>query len=389
MTGWLIRHCIKDSERVEDQAVRTRYGTLGSGVGIGVNLLLSLVKFLAGTFTGSVAITADAANNLSDAAGSIVSLVSVRMAQKPVDREHPFGHGRVEYLGALGVGVLILLMGFELLKSSVEGILHPALPTFGTLPFAMLILSIFMKLWLYFFYRKLGKAADLATLLAASKDSLSDVMATSAVALSMLAGRFLGWAVDGWMGAAVALLVLKAGFEVCRDTVNSLVGGQPDRALGQKIIAILKRHPEILGVHDLMIHDYGPGRCIASVHAEVAAHGDILQLHEVIDQAEQEVGRELNIPICVHMDPIVTGDAETDRAKCFLENALHDFDATLTIHDFRRVPGEKQTNLIFDVALPAGYRDVEEVRHCLESAAKAMDQRNHCIIHFDTDYYQE
>ena len=389
MTEWLIHRFIKDSERTEDQAVRGRYGTLGSCVGVGVNLLLALVKFLLGTVMGSVAVTADAANNLSDAAGSIVSLVSVRMAQKPVDREHPFGHGRMEYIGALGVGVLILFMGVELLKSGVESILHPALPALDVLPFAILLVSILLKVWLYFFYTKVGKRIDSATLLAAAKDSLSDVLATSAVALSMLAGHFLGWAVDGWMGTVVALLVLKAGVEVCKDTIDSLMGGKPDQELGRRIITLLMGYDQILGVHDLIIHDYGPGRCFASVHAEVPAHGNILALHEVIDRAEREIGLELNIPICIHMDPIVTGDAEGDRMKDAMVQALHAIDGKLMLHDFRRVPGEETVNLIFDVVVPGGYGDTGALRKKLEEAAMAIDPRNRCIIQFDLDYYHE
>ena len=389
MTEWLIHRFIKDSERTEDQAVRGRYGTLGSCVGVGVNLLLALVKFLLGTVMGSVAVTADAANNLSDAAGSIVSLVSVRMAQKPVDREHPFGHGRMEYIGALGVGVLILFMGVELLKSGVESILHPALPALDVLPFAILLVSILLKVWLYFFYTKVGKRIDSATLLAAAKDSLSDVLATSAVALSMLAGHFLGWAVDGWMGTVVALLVLKAGVEVCKDTIDSLMGGKPDQELGRRIISLLMDYDQILGVHDLIIHDYGPGRCFASVHAEVPAHGNILTLHEVIDRAEREIGQELNIPICIHMDPIVTGDAEGDRMKDAMTQALHAIDEQLMLHDFRRVPGEETVNLIFDVVVPAGYGDTGTLRKKLEEAAMAIDPRNRCVIQFDLDYYHE
>ena len=389
MTEWLIHRFIKDSERTEDQAVRGRYGTLGSCVGVGVNLLLALVKFLLGTVMGSVAVTADAANNLSDAAGSIVSLVSVRMAQKPVDREHPFGHGRMEYIGALGVGVLILFMGVELLKSGVESILHPALPALDVLPFAILLVSILLKVWLYFFYTKVGKRIDSATLLAAAKESLSDVLATSAVALSMLAGHFLGWAVDGWMGTVVALLVLKAGVEVCKDTIDSLMGGKPDQELGRRIITLLMGYDQILGVHDLIIHDYGPGRCFASVHAEVPAHGNILALHEVIDRAEREIGLELNIPICIHMDPIVTGDAEGDRMKDAMVQALHAIDGKLMLHDFRRVPGEETVNLIFDVVVPAGYGDTGALRKKLEEAAMAIDPRNRCIIQFDLDYYHE
>lgn len=387
MTKWLVRRFIHDAEDTGNQRVRGAYGTLASCVGIGTNLLLALAKFLVGIATGSVAVTADAANNLSDAGGSIVSLVSVRLAQKPMDREHPYGHGRMEYIGALGVGVLILLMGVELLKSGVESILSPQALNFGWVPLGILLMSILAKGWLYGFYTKLGKAIDSATLLAAAKDSVSDVLATSAVAVSMLVGHFLGWPVDGWMGTAVALVVLKAGYDVCKDTVDSLLGGTPDKALGQEIIKRLMRYDQILGVHDLMLHDYGPGRCVASIHAEVPADGNILELHEIIDRAEREIGEELHLPICIHMDPIVSGDPETDRAEAAMKEYLTSLNPALKLHDFRRVPGEKQVNLIFDVVVPAGYGDTAFLERKLAEHARQLDERNRCVIHFDLDYY--
>lgn len=387
MTKWLIHRFVRDAENTGNQQVRGAYGTLASCVGVGTNLLLALAKFLVGIVTGSVAVTADAANNLSDAGGSIVSLVSVRMAQKPVDREHPYGHGRMEYIGALGVGVLILIMGVELLKSGISSILEPQPLSFGWVPFGVLLMSIGAKGWLYAFYTRIGKAIDSATLLAAAKDSVSDVLATSAVAVSMLAGYCFGWPVDGWMGTAVALVVLKAGFDVCKDTVDSLLGGTPDKALGQEIIKRLMSYDKILGVHDLMMHDYGPGRCVASVHAEVPADGNILELHEIIDRAEREIGEELHLPICIHMDPIVSGDPETDRTEAAMKEYLTELNAELKLHDFRRVPGEHQVNLIFDVVVPAGYGDTAFLEKKLEDHARKLDQRNRCVIHFDLDYY--
>ncbi len=387
MTKWLIHRFIHDAENTGDQRVRGSYGTLGSCVGIGVNVLLALMKFLMGILTGSVAVTADAANNLSDAGGSIVSLISVRVAQKPVDREHPYGHGRMEYIGALGVAVLILLMGVELLKSGVESILHPEALTFGWVPLGVMLASIAMKGWLYTFYTKLGKTIDSATLLAAAKDSVNDVLATSAVVVSMLAARFFGWPLDGWMGVAVALVVLKGGIDVCKDTVDSLLGGNPNKELGQEIIKMLCSYDQILGVHDLMIHDYGPGRCVASVHAEVPADGNLLELHEVIDRAEREIGEKLGIPICIHMDPTVSGDRETDAAEQAMKDVLAGIDPELKLHDFRRVPGEKQVNLVFDVVVPAGYQEEEQLRQELCAHAEKLDPRNHCVIHFDLDYY--
>ena len=387
MIKWIIRLFIREPENTSDQRVRGQYGTLGSVVGISVNVFLSVVKFLVGTFTGSVAVTADAANNLSDAGGSIISLISIRLAQKPVDRDHPFGHGRMEYLGALGVGVLILLMGVELLLSGVDSILHPVRPAFGWVPLILMIFSILMKVWLYFFYTHVGKKIDASALLAAAKDSLSDVLATSAVALSMVIGVFTAFPVDGVMGVIVAALVLKAGFDVCKDTIDSLMGGKPDKELGRRIIDMLMKYDKILGTHDLILHDYGPGRCVASVHAEVPADGDILELHEMIDQAEREISTELNIPICIHMDPIVSGDPETDRVAAQLNDYLKGRDEGLMLHDLRRVPGAKQINLVFDVVVPAGYKDVKTLEQDICAEAKRIDPCYNCVIHFDVDYY--
>lgn len=387
MIKWLVHRFIHDADDTENQRVRGAYGTLGSCVGIAVNVLLSLMKLLVGLLTGSVAVMADAANNLSDAGGSIVSLISVRMAQKPVDREHPYGHGRMEYIGALGVAVLILLMGVELLKSGVTSILHAETVNFGWVPLTIMLVSIAMKGWLYAFYTALGRKIDSATLLAAAKDSINDVLATSAVVLSMLAGHFFGWPLDGWMGVAVGLVVLKGGVDVCRETIDSLLGGNSNKELGQKVIKLLMRYDQILGIHDLMIHDYGPGRCVASVHAEVPADGNLLELHEMIDQAERQIGEELHLPICIHMDPVVSGDADTAQAEQAMKDYLQSLDPELKLHDFRRVPGAQQTNLIFDVVIPAGYPDEEKLRGELAAYARTLDARNRCVIHFDLDYY--
>lgn len=383
----LVQRLLRKGESPESPAVRARLGTIGSGVGVGVNVLLAAMKLLVGVFTGSVAVMADAVNNLSDAGGSLVSLVTMRLAQKPVDREHPFGHGRLEYIGALAVGVLILAMGLELLKSSVDSILHPAALAFSWVMFAVLLASIVLKALLFVFYRAIGQTINGASLLAAARDSLSDCMATGAVALSMLLGHLTGWIIDGWMGLLVAMLVFKAGFDVCRDMLDNLMGGRPDPELGRSIIALLGRYEQILGVHDLIVHDYGPGRCIASVHAEVPADGDLLQLHEMIDDAEMTIGRELNIPICIHMDPVVTGDPETDAAARHLADFLKTLDPAFMLHDLRRVPGEQRINLVFDVVIPAGYQQTDILEEKIQEAACALDPRYRCVIHFDIDYF--
>ncbi len=383
----LVRKLLRPGESPEDSAVRARLGTVGSVTGMAVNALLAAMKFLAGTLMGSVAVTADAANNLSDAAGSIVSLVTMRLATKPVDRDHPFGHGRYEYLGALGVGVLILVMGVELLTSGVEAILHPVLPQFSWGMMAILVVSVVMKVLLGAFGKALGGLIDASALVAAAKDAMSDALATSAVALGMVIGHFFHLPVDGYMGVAVALLVFKAGWGVCKETVDSLLGGKPDQELGRKITRHIESCEHILGTHDLIIHDYGPGRCFASIHAEVPANGSMIEIHEIIDRAEQDILEELGVPVCIHMDPIVTGDARTDYAAICLSRHLKSLGESFMLHDLRLVPGEERINLVFDVAVPAGYTELKMLEDSIQQAAKAIDPRYRCVIKFDVDYY--
>ena len=342
-----------------------------------------------GTLTGSLAVTADAINNLSDAAGSIMSLISVRIAQKPLDREHPFGHGRIEYLGALGVGALILVMGLELLKSGVSGIITPQAMRFAWVPFLILLFSIAVKGALFFFYRDAGRLIDADSLKAASRDSLSDVLATSAVALSMVIGQFTAFPVDGVMSIIVALLVLKTGFDVVRDQMDTLMGAKTNPELGRQIIAMLNQYDEILGTHDLMIHDYGPGRCVASIHAEVPANANLVAIHEVIDRAESDISRALHIPICIHIDPIVVGDPIFDSITAHFNHILSQQYPGTHIHDLRMVPGENVVNLVFDVAVPPECKDTAPLTEQLSRAAKALDPRYRCVIHYDLDFYNE
>ncbi len=387
MTQWLIRRFIKNPDATENQQVREAYGTLGSVTGMALNLALSIMKMLLGLLTGSVAVTADGVNNLSDAGGGLIALIAVRMAQKPRDAGHPFGHGRIEYLGALCVGVLIAVFGLELLKSGVEGIISPAPAAFSALTVGLLAAGILVKLWMWRFYRTLGTRTDNPTLLAAAQDSLSDVLASGAVALSALAGLIFGWPVDGYVGALVAFLVLRAAWGVLRDTVSRLLGGPPNRELGRRIVEMLLEKPGILGVHDLVLHDYGPGRSMASVHAEVAADSDLVAIHEVIDAAEREITDTLGIPICIHMDPILTHDEKTEQARAQMADYLSSLTPPLQLHDFRRVPGDKNINLIFDVLLPPEERELEALRDGICAHARTLDPRYRCVIHFDRDYF--
>ncbi len=388
MTGWLIKRFVKNAQDTGNQSVRTAYATLGTAVGICVNVLLSLTKFLVGLLSGSVAVTADAANNLSDAGGSVVSMISARMAQKPGDKDHPFGHGRMEYIGALGVGLFILLMGFELLKEGISNIITPSTPDFTPITFIIMIGSVLTKGWLYFFYMKMGKAIDSQPLKAAGKDSVSDVLATSGILIGMLIDRLTGIHLDGYLGVLVSLFVLKTGYGVCRETVDRLLGAQPSREMNDKLIKKLLSYEGILGVHDLVIHDYGPGRSIASVHAEVSAKADIVSIHELIDQAERDISRETGIPLLIHMDPIVTDDKATIETQARMEEFLASLDARLKLHDFRRVMHTDRITLIFDVLVPSGWKNTEELKGRIEAFAREIDIKNECVLSFDPDYSQ-
>jgi len=386
LTAWLIRRFIRNRENVNDPDVRAAYGTLASVVGMLVNLLLAGSKFLMGLLSGSLAIMADAANNLSDAAGSLVAFITVRLARKPVDLDHPFGHGRMEYLGSLAVGVLIVMMGLGLLRDGAGAVLEPKAPVFSWIVAVILLISILGKLWLYLFYRKTSSAIQSGTLAAAAKDSLSDMLSTSGVLISLVLNVLFGWMLDGWLGLLVSVFVLKAGYEVCKETVDSLLGGRPDPEKAQQIRDILMAHEGILGLHDLVMHDYGPGRCYASVHAEVDAEGSILEIHELIDDAEREVAHKLKLPLCIHMDPIVTSDETANRVRQQLSDFITWFDPALSMHDFRMVPGEGHTNLIFDCVLPAGYQNREPLLSALTAYAKSLDERYQLVVMFDTDY---
>jgi cation diffusion facilitator family transporter len=386
LTRWLIRLFVKDPQNIADRKVRASYGTLGSVTGIIVNILLSAMKFIVGTVSGSLAVTADAVNNLSDSAGSLMSLVTVRIAVKPNDRTHPFGHARMEYIGALAVGVIILIAGFQLLMEGVKSILNPTHMQISLVMLILLVVSMLTKLWLFFYYRKIARLIDNQTLYASSRDSLSDIMATGAVVSSMVLQWVLGWTIDGYIGVLVALFVLKGGYDVCRDTIDRLLGGKPDPHLIQDIRGLLLRYDAIRGLHDLILHDYGPGRCIASVHAEVSASGDIVAIHDVIDQAERDLKKTLGIEVVIHMDPTVTDDPATNALRSQIAAYLRTLDSRLTLHDFRVVPGERQTNLIFDCLLPNDTMDKTKLLATLRAYVKQLDPRYELVVQFDTDY---
>lgn len=352
MTEFLIRRFIPRWEEVRDPAVRQRYGRLGSIVGILVNLLLSAGKLLTGFLSGSVAITADGVNNLSDAGSSLISLVSFRLAARPADEEHPFGHARMEYLSSMAVAVLILFLGVELAQSSLRKILAPEDSLFSWLSVGVLVFSILAKLWLYRFARGLGRRIDSQLMAAAAADSLSDVLATAAVLISALFSPFLDFSLDGWMGAVVAVFILRAGVGIIREAMDKLLGEAPTGELVEEIESYVRSYDGVVDCHDLMVHSYGPGRCFATVHAEVPANRDIMDSHDIIDNIERDIFRDKGIRLVIHMDPIVTDDAELELHRRLIREILDEIGEELTFHDFRMVTGPSHTNLIFDVSAP-------------------------------------
>ena len=352
MIALLSNIFIKNRANKKDPAVRQAYGILCGAMGIFLNLCLFAGKFVAGTVSNSIAITADAFNNLSDAGSSVITLIGFKMAGQKPDPSHPFGHGRIEYRSGLLVSVVILLMGAELLKSSVAKIIHPEEQLFSPIIIVILLASILVKCYMFLYNRQLGKKLESAAMAATATDSLSDALATSAVLVSTLIAHFTGFAIDGWCGVLVGLFICYAGYSAAKDTVSPLLGQAPDREFVRQINDIVMAHENILGIHDLIVHNYGPGRVLISLHAEVPADGNFLALHDMIDTIEHELRDTLNCHAVIHMDPICVGDKETTRLKALVNGYLQEISERLTMHDFRIVTGPTHTNLIFDVAAP-------------------------------------
>lgn len=355
MTELLSRLFVKNHDRVSDPTVRRGYGTLASVTGIVFNLLLFGAKFLVGTLFGAVSIVGDAINNLSDAGSQIISLISFRISAKPADREHPFGHARIEYVSSMIVSFLILYIGLDLLGESVSKIFSPELPQRSWISVGVLVGSILVKIWLGFFNRRIGKRIDSAVLRATSADCFSDVLSTSAVLLAtliLLLFPTLTVNLDAYMGVIVAILILVAGFRILNDTKNSILGEAPSKEIVEKITSLVAEYPEALGIHDLVVHNYGPGHVIAALHVEVDGKVDIFESHDMVDLIEQRLRRECNIEATIHMDPIVTDDEETNRLRALVTEEVRKIHEGLRIHDFRFVRGVTHSNMIFDVAAP-------------------------------------
>lgn len=351
-TGFLVRQFIENHSDVKSTKVRKQYGNLSSITGIVVNVLLFAAKFIMGTLSGSVSIVGDSVNNLSDAGSSIISLVSFTMSAKPADNDHPFGHARIEYISSSVVAAIILFIGFELMKTSIDKIIHPAMVVFRLVTVAVLVLSIIFKLWLYFFNKRLGQQINSTILQATAADSLSDVLATSAVLLSGAISHFTGIQLDGYMGAVVAVFIMISGIKILRKTFNSILGEGPSDELIEQIEHFIRKYDGVLGLHDLVVHDYGPGHIFASVHVEVDSNVDILISHDLIDNIERDIAIDQGIHLVIHLDPIVVNDPYVNKLQFMTEQVVKGIDSTLSIHDFRVVKGTTHNNLVFDVLVP-------------------------------------
>ena len=352
MTNFLVRKFVKNYKNTADNNVRTAYGNFSGIVGIVCNAVLFVGKIIAGTLSGSVAITADAVNNLSDASSSVISLFGFKLASRPADEEHPYGHGRYEYLSGLMVAVFIMVIGVELFKNSVGKILHPEHVEYSLLSAGVLVFSILLKLWMMFFNKKIGALINSKTLKATAMDSRNDVVTTSAVLVAAAISHFTGVELDGWMGVAVAAFIMYSGFGLVRDTIDPMLGKAPDEEQVDSIRKKILSYKGVLGTHDLMVHDYGPGRQFASVHVEMAAEDDVIENHDVIDNIERDFLKNDGLHMVVHFDPISTKDSLVNELRTWISEQIKHLDSRLTIHDLRIVKGTTHTNVIFDCVVP-------------------------------------
>lgn len=388
MTDFLVRIFIKDHTEIERVSVRTAYGVLASAVGILCNVLLFVVKCSVGYLLHSISVMADAFNNLSDAGSSVIGLVGVKMASKPADRDHPFGHGRIEYIAALIVAFLVMEVGFSFFKDAVAKIREPEVLKFQAVSVVVLVLSVGVKLWLGFFNRKLGQRIDSKVMMATAADAMGDVITTTATIASLLFFRATGVNIDGFVGLGVSLVVMWAGVGIAKDTLEPLIGKAVEPEEYARITDFVEGYEGVLGSHDLIVHNYGPGRSMASIHAEVPNDVEIEASHEVIDRIERDALRMLGVFLVIHMDPVETRDVRVIEARGQVERILEALDAAVTIHDFRMVSGEEQVNLIFDMEVPYEYdgKKQEELKNTLVKLLKITDSRYQCVITTERSY---
>lgn len=375
LTNFLIKTFVKNYSDTKNREVRQNYGYLSGFTGVAANIVLFILKLFIGIYINSIAVMADAFNNLSDVASSIVTVFGFKISGKPADKEHPFGHGRFEYIAAMVVSFMVLLVGFEFIKSSLNRIMKPAALKFDMFTFILLASSILVKIWLSRFNKVIGKAIESKVMEATSFDSLSDVIATSVVAASLIMARFTTFPLDGYIGLAVALFILYNGFNLIRDTLNPLLGDAPDAELVKAIMDKTISYDGIIGIHDLIVHNYGPGRIVASIHAEIPYSMDIMDAHEIIDRAEKEISEELGLHLVIHMDPINTDDKAVIKAHSHVIKVLENFPYELSIHDFRVVGGENHMNLLFDMVVPYGFNEKDE-KKLIEEVREEIKKRH-------------
>ncbi|MGN0626840.1 MAG: cation diffusion facilitator family transporter [Oscillospiraceae bacterium] len=387
MIKFLAKIFIKDSENVTDQRVRSAYGYLCGAVGIVLNILLFVGKFAAGTLSGSVAVTADAFNNLSDAGSSVISLIGFRLASQKPDPHHPFGHGRFEYIASLVISIIIIVMGLELGKSSFEKIVRPEPVEYSALTFVILAVSILVKLYMFLYNRSTGKRIDSSTMRATAMDSISDAVSTTAVLISSVIAFFTSVSVDGWMGLAVAAFILFTGFQSAKETVDSLLGAPPEKEFVDEVANIVLSHDGIIGIHDMIVHNYGPGREFVSLHAEVPSDGNMVEIHDTIDNIEHDILQEMGCLATIHMDPVDVRDEFTANVKKRVKEIIEAIDPVITFHDFRMVSGPTHTNVIFDIVVPYGYKlSDEEVVKRISDAIHESDENLFAVIEVDKDF---
>ena len=388
MTELLVRFFIKTPERVEDSSVREAYGILAGFVGIACNLILCAMKFVIGTLSGSIAIQADAVNNLSDVGSSAVMLIGSKMAGKPADREHPYGHARMEYIAALIIAFFILIVGFELGRESVMKIIAPEPVEFSVAMIAVLVGSILVKLWMSRFTANIGRRINSSTMSAATSDSIADVISTGAILLSSVIGYFKGVNIDGYIGVVVAGFVLYSGASILRDTISPLMGEAPDPKVVSELTDRILSYDGIIGIHDILVHSYGPGKLIASAHAEVRSDCDLMAIHETIDTAEREVGAQMGVMLTLHLDPVEVDNAVLNETREQIKGILAEIDETLRFHDFRMVRGENRTNLLFDIVVQPGRKpeEIAELKQRVADEAARLNPAYHCILSVDVDH---
>lgn len=387
LTKILIKRFVKNYEDTKDNEVRERYTVLSGMTGIVVNIFLFVIKLIAGVFSGSVAIVADAFNNFSDTASSVVSMLGFRMSAKHADEKHPLGHGRYEYITAFVIDVIIMLVSFELFKTSLQKVLSPQVANINKATLVILVISIIIKLWTFFFYRKIGNTINSSAVKATSLDSISDVLATGVVLASALVGMFSKITLDGWAGMFVALIIFYAGIRSAYEMIEVLLGKSPAPELVEEIYSFSKKYTEVVGIHDLMVHDYGPGRLIFTLHAEVSEDCDLLHAHEVIDNMERDMQTHFNSIVTIHLDPVAVNNKEVDELRSMTQQCAKEVDASFTIHDFRITGSEQNIKLIFDLCIPnnSKYND-DDAAQLVEDKIKEKCPQCRCVINAEHPY---